>query len=67
MLTKSITNESNITMKGISFDTNDGLFEGYVKVMIYDTIHLDSLISKIKELNGIEDVIRHETLNSNDL
>jgi len=67
MLTKSITNESNITMKGISFDTNDGLFEGYVKVMIYDTIHLDSLISKIKELNGIEDVIRHETLNSNEL
>jgi len=59
-LTKLITNDSNINMKGISFDTNDGVFEGYVKVMIHDTIHLDSLIKKIKELEGIGDVIRHE-------
>jgi len=59
-ITKIISKENDVNMKGISFDTNDGVFTGVIKIMIFDTIHLDSLIKKLKNLEGIEDVSRFE-------
>ena len=59
-ITEIISKENHVNMKGISFDTNDGFFTGIIKIMIFDTIHLDSLIKKLKGLEGVEDVSRHE-------
>mgnify|MGYP001168984261 CR=1 FL=1 len=59
-ITEIISKENHVNMKGISFDTDDGVFTGVIKIMIFDTIHLDSLIKKLKNLEGIEDVSRFE-------
>ena len=40
-------------MKFISFETNDGLFEGRIKVLVYDTQHLEQLMRKFEQVEGV--------------
>jgi guanosine-3',5'-bis(diphosphate) 3'-pyrophosphohydrolase len=48
-------------MKSISFETNDGIFEGWMKVMVYDTDHLEQLMRKFEEVEGVRRVSRWDT------
>lgn len=57
-ITKVISNNMNVDMKSLSFDTNDGIFSGNIVVVVKNKIILDELISKIKKINGIDKVIR---------
>jgi guanosine-3',5'-bis(diphosphate) 3'-pyrophosphohydrolase len=57
-ITKIISNEHNINMRSISFDTNDGTFEGTVMVFVHDTNHLTELMKKLKTVNGVLTVTR---------
>ena len=57
-LTKIISNELNVNMRSISFDSNDGTFEGVVMVFVQDTDHLTDLIKKLKKVNGVLTVAR---------
>lgn len=57
-ITKIISNEHNINMRSISFDTNDGTFEGTVMVFVHDTHHLTDLMKKLKTVNGVLTVTR---------
>jgi len=52
-LTEIISNQQNVNMKFISFETNDGLFEGRIKVLVYDTQHLEQLMSKFEQVEGV--------------
>ena len=45
-------------MKSISFDTDDGIFEGRIKVMVMDTEHLEQLTGKFEEVEGVKRVLR---------
>ena len=45
-------------MKSISFDTDDGVFEGRIKVMVLDTEHLEQLTRKFEEVEGVKRVLR---------
>ncbi len=60
-LTDIISKENNINMKSISFDTNDGVFEGHIKVLVLDTNHLEQLTQKFEEVEGVQKVIRWDT------
>ena len=60
-LTDIISKQNNINMKSISFDTNDGVFEGHIKVLVLDTNHLDQLTQKFEEVEGVQKVIRWDT------
>jgi GTP pyrophosphokinase len=60
-LTDIISKENNINMKSISFDTNDGVFEGHIKVLVLDTNHLEKLTQKFEEVEGVQKVIRWDT------
>ena len=60
-LTDIISKENNINMKSISFDTNDGVFEGHIKVLVLDTNHLELLTQKFEEVEGVQKVIRWDT------
>jgi GTP diphosphokinase / guanosine-3',5'-bis(diphosphate) 3'-diphosphatase len=57
-ITKVISNENNINMRSISFDTDDGIFEGTIMVYVHDTKHLNHLIDKLKKVKGVSNVIR---------
>ncbi len=57
-ITKIISNELNVNMRSISFDSNDGTFEGTVMVFVHDTDHLTELMKKLKKVNGVLNVIR---------
>jgi GTP pyrophosphokinase len=60
-LTEIISKESKVNMKSISFDTNDGVFEGHISVLVLDTNHLELLIQKFVEVEGVQRVVRWDT------
>lgn len=62
-ITKIISNELNVNMRSISFDTNDGTFEGTVMVFVHDTNHLTELMKKLKKVNGVLTVTRVDNNN----
>lgn len=57
-ITKIISNEHNINMRSISFDTNDGTFGGTIMVFVHDTTHLTELMKKLRTVNGVLTVTR---------
>ena len=57
-VTKVISSELHINMRGLSIETSDGVFEGKIKVYVFDTKHLDELFNKLGEIEGINSVIR---------
>jgi GTP pyrophosphokinase len=57
-ITKVISNENNVNMRSINFDTDDGLFEGTIMVYVHDTKHLNHLISNLKKVKGVNKVER---------
>ena len=56
-ITHAISTDLNVNMKAISFESNDGVFDGRVTVLVYDTDHLNNLI---KRLQGVEGVLTVE-------
>ena len=57
-LTEIVSNQHNVNMKSISFETDDGIFEGHLKVLVYDTEHLDQLMRKFEQVEGVQRVER---------
>jgi GTP pyrophosphokinase len=62
-ITKIISSELNVNMRSISFDTNDGTFEGSVMVFVHDTNHLTELMKKLKKVHGVLTVTRVDSNN----
>ena len=57
-ITSVINKEKNITLRAISIDSNDGLFQGHLTVLVNDTRELEALIKKIKTVKGVKNVGR---------
>ncbi len=57
-ITRLISNQMKVNMRSISFDTDDGTFEGKIIVYVQDTKHLDELMSKLKTVPGVLSVKR---------
>jgi GTP pyrophosphokinase len=60
-ITRIISNELNVNMRSLSFDTNDGVFEGTIQVFVNDTHHLTDLIGKLKKVSGVLKVFRMDS------
>lgn len=60
-ITEVISKEHNVNMKSISFETVDGLFEGKIKLLVYDTEHLEQLMRKFELVDGVKRVERWDT------
>jgi GTP pyrophosphokinase len=60
-LTEIISKQHNVNMKSISFESFDGIFEGRMKVLVYDTEHLEQLMRKFEEVEGVQRVVRWDT------
>tara|TARA_R100000306_G_scaffold577_6_gene1371 strand:+ start:6153 stop:8357 length:2205 start_codon:yes stop_codon:yes gene_type:complete len=57
-VTRLISNNLNIDMKGVHFDSDDGVFNGKVTVVVKNKNVLDNLVDKLKKINGIDKVTR---------
>lgn len=53
-----ISKEEGVQMRSITIDSNDGLFQGNITVMLRDTSMLDQLIKKLKAVKGVKSVSR---------
>jgi len=57
-ITSLISKEKNVLLRSISLDSNAGLFQGNLTVMVSDNKELDTLIKKIKLIKGVKNVSR---------
>lgn len=57
-VTKIISNNHNIDMKSVNFESNDGVFTGKIKVVVKNISILKTLMEKLKKINGIDKVTR---------
>jgi hypothetical protein len=59
-ITTIISGELKINMQSITIETDDGLFEGIIKVYVRDTEQLNLLMDRLKALEGILSVTQFE-------
>ncbi|MDX2189862.1 MAG: bifunctional (p)ppGpp synthetase/guanosine-3',5'-bis(diphosphate) 3'-pyrophosphohydrolase [Bacteroidota bacterium] len=59
-VTRIISNQLKVNMRSITVDSDEGVFEGKIMVYVNDTRHLDILIQKLKEVEGIIKVTRFD-------
>jgi GTP diphosphokinase / guanosine-3',5'-bis(diphosphate) 3'-diphosphatase len=59
-LTTIISDLEKINMKSLNFDSKDGVFEGNIMLYVFDKEHLDHLIKKLRNIDGIQKVVRME-------
>lgn len=60
-ITKVISNELQVNMRGITIDTNDGIFEGQIMVYVNNAEHLTQLVKKLKAIMGVVNVFRFDS------
>ena len=54
-----ISKEKNISLRSISIDSNAGLFQGNLTIMVNDTNELDGIIKKLRLVKGVKSVTRN--------
>lgn len=60
-ITEIISNQHNVNMKSIFFEANDGIFEGKIKVLVYDKEHLQQLSDQFELIEGVKRVERWDS------
>jgi len=57
-VTKVISSNMHVNIKNISFETDDGIFNGKIMVSVKNNTLVKTLMERIKKINGIEKVYR---------
>ena len=57
-ITGIISADMTVDMRKVSFETNEGSFEGRVEVVVNDTEHLGELIDRLRQVPGVSTVDR---------
>lgn len=57
-ITSLINKEKNVMLRSISIDTNAGLFQGNLTIMVSDNKELENVVKKIKNVKGVKNVSR---------
>ncbi len=57
-ITSLISKEKNISLRSISVDSNAGLFQGNLTIMVGDTNELEGIVKKIQLIKGVKNVSR---------
>ena len=60
-ITSIISGEMKINIAALTIESNDGLFQGTIKIYVHDKEELEELVNKLKSLDGIESVDRFDT------
>ncbi len=57
-ITRVISNELMIDMRGLSIQANEGVFNGTVNIMVHDTRVIESLCNKLRKIKGVQKAAR---------
>lgn len=57
-ITSIISHEQGVSLRNISIDSHDGIFQGYLVIGVSDNRQLTTLVKKIKTVKGVKDVVR---------
>ena len=57
-ITSIISKEKDVLLRSISIDTNSGLFQGNLTIMVSDNKALDNVIKKIRTVKGVKNITR---------
>lgn len=57
-ITRVISNELIIDMRGLTIKANEGVFTGTVNIMVHDTRIVESLCNKLRKIKGVQKVAR---------
>jgi GTP pyrophosphokinase len=57
-ITSVVSENMNVNMKSISFESNDGLFSGKINVIVKNNTIINKLLRRLKKINGIDKVRR---------
>lgn len=57
-VTQIISTHNNINIKRVSFDSNDGAFEGEILLLVKNKSLLNRLIQQLEKINGVYKVVR---------
>ena len=57
-ITKVISNNLHVNMKSLSFETDDGIFSGKIKLVVKNKALLKKILESLKKINGIDKVSR---------
>ena len=57
-ITRVISNELVIDMRGLSIQANEGVFLGTVNIMVHDTRVVESLCNKLRKIKGVQKASR---------
>ncbi len=61
-ITEMIGKDPHATLRAISVNSAEGLFDGNLTVLIDNTDHLAQLISRLKHVAGVIKVNRHDSM-----
>lgn len=57
-ITRVISNELIIDMRGLTIKADEGVFTGTVNIMVHDTRVVESLCNKLRKIKGVQKVAR---------
>jgi len=57
-ITQVISGNMHVNMKSLHFETDDGVFNGKINVVVNNKTMLNKVMDKLKKINGIEKVTR---------
>ncbi|MDR2423180.1 MAG: RelA/SpoT family protein [Prevotellaceae bacterium] len=59
-LTEIITTQLNVNIRKLELASHDGIFEGFIELYVHDLEDLKTLINKVQNIRGVEEVKRVE-------
>ena len=57
-ITKEISSNMHVNMRNLNFDSHDGVFSGRITVVVKNNNILNTIIQRLKKINGIDKVSR---------
>ncbi|MEA3444724.1 MAG: RelA/SpoT family protein [Bacteroidota bacterium] len=57
-VTRIISDQLNVNIKSLRFDSNNGIFDGTISVYVHDTENLNNLILSLMKIKGMDSVYR---------
>jgi GTP pyrophosphokinase len=59
-ITKVTSRVMNINIRRINLGAEDGIFDGFIDLYVHDINDLETLIKRLRKINGLESVVKTE-------